>query len=270
MDKSIDFLDKDSRLKARVISMEQELRTLAVDTIAANVAGYSPEEVAAMVEFQILQGATDHELIPMMVKIRSLLKIEKMGLYSVLPGNYSSLKEATMSYARISASEFSNLMDWGKIIFPYITQDLGMSISEFWSEFSPSNVREITPYAKAIITGEPSKSNNVNDAVTKLFTDLNADPYSDTGKQDAIETLLGSARGATNESLRKTLRPESTPPIDILMLKRNGNSYIVAELSEDQTKMLMYAFGRHINITTIDLQKENPQSIPLIRQINGG
>lgn len=270
MEKSIDFLDKDALLKTRVLNMEQELRTLAVDTIANSVGSYSPEEVAAIVEFEILHGATDQELVPMMVKIRSLLKIEKLGLYSVLPGGYNSLKEAAMAYARISTSEFSNLMDWGKIIFPYITEIMGISISEFWAEFSPSNVREITPYAKAIITGEQSKSNGVNNAIAKLFEEINADPNSDIGKQQAVETLLGTARGASTENLRKSLRPDRTPPIDILLLRRNGNSYIVAELSEDQTQMLVYAFGKHINLTTIDLSKESPRNIPLLKQINGG
>jgi hypothetical protein len=102
------------------------------------------------------------------------------------------------------------------------------------NEIGISNLRELTPVLKAIITGVEPKSNTAKeslgvilDEVDKTIEMSHEEVDEETRQKMAFEWALAAGL-ETNRTLRKTLRPE--PPINAAILKRNGTSYLIAEL----------------------------------------
>jgi hypothetical protein len=70
-------------------------------------------------------------------------------------------------------------------------------------------------------------------------------------KAMAIQYALELGRG-TNAQLRKSIRPEHTPPIEFYVFQDNGKSYLVAEITYDQNEMLKRIAGKHSEFVYIN------------------
>jgi len=211
----------------------------------------------AMVEFEMLSLTRHYDLMSIAIRSEILERINKNNLWSVLPGGYSSLEEAIQEKGRISKSEYSNIMDLTNIIFPYIRDVLKRSIVEFWDSYGKSNIRELVPYLKSVITETPSSSDRVNTLVNSVYDEI--DHYLPDGVDAvsrtvaAVNCFLSKAEG-TNKMLRQELRTETTPPMTAFTYN-NGKYHILATLDDDQWLLLQRISREHISFQPVSREE---------------
>jgi uncharacterized protein YfbU (UPF0304 family) len=217
---------------------------------------FAAPEKLAMVEFEKLSLTRHYDLMAAVLRADILNRIETRNLWSIHPNGYSSLEEAVQDVGKMSKSEFSNIIDLSRIIFPFVRNALGRSIVDFWDEYGKSNIREMTPYLKAIITNEYSRSDLVNQVVADVYqkVDKILPDYAtaDDRKRAAVNHILSHA-GGTNKMLRAALRPDRTPPIT-MFTHNNGQRFIVAAVDDDQWTMLQRIGKEHFEFQPVAQQ----------------
>lgn len=257
-----------------ILQREQELRDLAIQNLeqAIQSKGYTGPEVQALVEYEMLRLSGDMDLATIQVKANIIGRIEKYHLYTVYPGDEHDAVNLANLNGNMSGSEYSNIKDLATIIFPYIERELDIPIPEFFKSYKKANLRELVPYLKVIITGKLSKQPNVNNVVDQIKNDVAIYPHEgdDDLKRLAVQELMEVARTVTNHEMRKALRPSNTKTIEAIILRRNGTSFILMELDEDQLLMLTRLADEHLDIiANIDLEKQDPLTIPPIKRLLG-
>ncbi len=228
-------------LYERLGEMRDEIADLAMQNVAklTEVGGFTGPEALALGEFEKLKLLNDYDLLTIMLKGEVITLIEKRGYHNLLPQQYATAPEAIEIEGGLSRSEQSNIKDINNIIIPYATQ-LNVSIAEFW-QTKKSNLREIIPYLKVMITGDPSALESVNDTVEDMVDDIrDIDPYLDDDEvvKQAVDNLVDAAQSETNKGLRELLRPNDIPPADAVIFMKNGTTIMVARLSGDQERRI--------------------------------
>jgi hypothetical protein len=261
-------------LSSHLLGIERVMHELVMENLKEAIESkkYSGPELLSMIQFEKLRMANDLDLASVLIKGKILKDIEDKNLWSVHPEHFSSLEDAARYY-KISKSMLSNVRDWYNHIFPYLQEKMGMSIPEIWEEIGVSNFREITPVLKSLITGERSKALSVNSSVEHILEDIEATAQAagqdldENGKKEmAVEWALDAAT-RTNDELRKAIRPERTPNILAALMQRNGTTYLLAELTEDQVIMLRRIAGSHFDFAYVDLEQDPPHRVPLVKQL---
>ena len=228
-------------LYERLGEMRDEIADLAMQNVAklTEVGGFTGPEALALGEFEKLKLLNDYDLLTIMLKGEVITLIEKRGYHNLLPQQYATAPEAIEIEGGLSRSEQSNIKDINNIIIPYATQ-LNVSIAEFW-QTKKSKLREIIPYLKVMITGDPSALESVNDTVEDMVDDIrDIDPYLDDDEvvKQAVDNLVDAAQSETNKGLRELLRPNDIPPADAVIFMKNGTTIMVARLSGDQERRI--------------------------------
>ena len=259
----MDALSTNNELERRVKSTYDQLERLARENLADKLKGYTGPQKLALIRFSMLELAADLDLVPLMVRGQIMEEIHKMSLHTQLPGSYNSEEEALEALGKLSRSEQSNIKDLTGVIFPYVQEHLGMSIQEFWTAArSKSNIREAVPYLKVAITGELSKSEAVNEAVKRLQAEVGTDT------DMLVDHIIDLAAAETNKGLRRALRPNASPPINAVMLRRNGTRYLLAEMTEDDVNRVLAT--DLFEIAHVSLEEYQPEKIPVVRRLIGG
>jgi len=242
-------------LEEKINQEQSRLKEMAMENLKAAISSkdFDQGEKMAMVEFEMLSLTRHYDLMSIAIRSEILQRIDNKNLWSVLPGNYNSLEEAIQEKGHISKSEYSNIVDLTNIVFPFVRDVLKRSVVEFWDSYGKSNIREIIPYLKAIITKASSSSNRVNSLVETIYEEVdgylpdNVDAVSRTVA--AVNLLLSKAEG-TNRTLRQELRAENTPPITAYTYN-NGKYYITASMDEDQWLLLQRLSKEHIDFQPV-------------------
>jgi hypothetical protein len=229
-------------LYQRLDEMRNEVTDLAMTNIGNLTDGghFTRPEVLAMTEFEKLRLLGDYDLLGVMLKGESITKIEKMELHNVLPASYTSPYEAIEIEVGLSRSEQSNIKDINNHIIPYVKERENVSIAEFW-QTKKSNLREIVPYLKAMITSEKSAIDSVNEGVDRFVEEVkDVDPTVDDEEatEVAIDNLIDTAKNETNKGLRSILRPNDIPPIPAIVFRNGVEIYIVGKATEEQIRGL--------------------------------
>jgi hypothetical protein len=231
-----------------VLSTEARLREMAVENIT-QLEGYTGPEIYALTLVEMLKLSNQQDLVTIIVKGKILLELEKGDLYSAIPGGYTSPEQAVQVLTGLSATQQSNFKNLVRYVFPYVEDELGQSVIEWWETLDKSNVYEALPYWRAIITGKPSKSAKVNQVLERIEATM-IDTEPDDHKKQLFAAITEAASG-TNEEMRKILRNEHTPIIDGVILRRNTRMYLNAEVNADQLVMLRRVAGDHLQLTNV-------------------
>ena len=244
-------------------NLEAQLEQAARQNLDAALEGnddFTDIEKMSMLKVEQLKLVNGMDLAALLMRGRLLVQIRDMGLWSTHPNSYPTL-EAMAIEIGITTSEMKDIETLTGVIFPYLENDLGIHVAQVWEEIGKSNFRELCPVLNAIITGEQSPSPRVNDAVERILDDVAATAQAAGQEleeaqlqQTAVGRLLEAGR-LTNRELRQQIRPERTPSIEALMIRSNGGSVLVANLTQDQVEMLNRRLGTSIETQTIEEER---------------
>lgn len=254
----------DPILSKTLLSFETNLREKAQSIVNGAGNGYTGPQLKAMVLFEELKLVSDMELAAVLVRGYILQEIEKDSLWTEHPQGYSSLKEAAQAFGT-SISMLSDTKALYDIIFPAISS-LGLSVPELWEDIGKSNFRAITPILRAIISGTKSKGKEVNEALDKVWEEVDKDgPYdSDVDrKRAAIENVLDAAK-KPNSELSKILSKYS---INSLLLSIGGKFFLLTAMDEDEKNTLIKRFGKMLDVRYVDGNGYKLEDIPEVRTL---
>ncbi|HMN10988.1 MAG TPA: hypothetical protein PKD55_01535 [Bellilinea sp.] len=249
-----------------VIEMEQKLeQTVALEPIDP---GFTGPEILAIREFKKLEAMNSYDLAGVILRYKIMKKIESMNLHTVLPGNYS-LEEAYEVVGRMNRTQQSVVKGLNEVVFPY-TRSIGIPTEQLWNEVGKSNLADVLPHLKVVITGTPSKSAGVNKAVERLYTQIDTlGSYSPSERRRmAVERLIAHG-SATNAELRANL-DEDQDRAQVAFLHRNGTTFLIAELNPDQAEKMHNRLAQKADIVHVSLEKEKPLTIPVIKKLLEG
>jgi hypothetical protein len=265
-------LTHDTLLAQKIDQIEKEILEAAVaDTQnALSNPSYSGPQKIAILEFAKLKQTANYDLLNILIRGKSLSKIHEMKLWTQLPGAFSSAEEAVAVEGKLSKSEQSNIRDLYDTVFPFVQNELGQSLVEFWNNIQWSNIREIIPYLKVVITGVKSKRASVNQAIENIENDvlsLMSGEVTEEEKRKAVaEQLIETAASENNTNLRNNLRPGETPPIDMIVLTIDGYRYAVAKMDEDQFARLQNANSAKSKLFEFAFA-DAPKRVPIVREL---
>lgn len=246
-----------------ITEQRYKLEDLALENIGKIEPGkFTGPEILAIKTFEMLSLTREYDLATIILRGQLIKEIKDKNLWSVHPENFPSASEAIAAKCGISRTQQSNIEALCNHIFPYIEQELGVSLPEFWADISPTNITEIVPHLMQIITGKESKSQKVREQLEKVYGEVEG---AEDENRAAIEQLVEVARG-TKEDLRKALRDVRTPELEIAIIRKDDRTVILAEPDSDQLKMLFRIAGDHIETSFVDLEQEDPSDIPIIRR----
>lgn len=223
----------------RLTQIKLEVADLAVENVGnlINGGGFTGPEVLALTAFEKLKLLGDYDLINILLKGEIINDIESKNLHTVLPDPYSNPELAIEIEAGLSPTEQSQIKDLTNTIVPWIISKNEMPVAEFW-QIKRSNLREIIPHLKVLITQKPSDTGSVNDTVNRLkdsVRDVDPDIEDDELTDVTISQLIEAAKNTKNRELRDHLRPQEIPPMDAIVVDfENGNKFIFAKADQDQ------------------------------------
>jgi hypothetical protein len=214
----------------------------ALENAGIDLDAYTQPERRAMVKLEQLKLIGDLGLAEVLLRGKLIQEIENEALWSVHPNQYASMQEAAKDQG-ISPSEYSNIRNLYNIVFPYLTQVLGLNLAEIWEEVGKSNFRELCPYLVRAMTGETSSSHNVEGAYAMLVDDLQASNAAsgvtmtaEQVQQAVIEQLLEAGQ-LPNRQLRARIRPErpNSFAVHVVDYDHNGRPVkVVIALVDDE------------------------------------
>ena len=241
---------------------------------------YTETERMAMLKIEELRLVNGLDLAAVLLRAEYLQEIERNNLITRHPAGYTTLGEMAQDQG-ISLAELSQTLDLANVIFPYVVETLGIGIPQLWEEIGKSNMRELVPVLKRIITGEEARG-TVEDAAVLFLEDVTAtfaaadDERADDDDavvQEAVEQLLLHGATLTNRRLRQQIRPERTPIIPVTTITDNDDVIILAAMDADQWTMFMRKMGTSVDPLpfvaprNIAQRQREALQIPVLRRI---
>jgi len=246
---------------------------------------YTEIEKRAMSAIEELKLINGMDLAAILMRGEIIKQIRDEALFSWHPGHYGTMEEMAQDQG-IGKSELSNVCDLCFIIFPFMEDELHMNVADTFERIGKSNMRELVPVMKAIITGNVTTAVQVavdaqlNDVaatvrVTAEGAGIEPDLSTENLRRLAIDNLITNGQQMTNRDLRETIRPTRTAQPDAITINSGGRRFLIAEMTDEQ----MVAFGRKVGAwmtpTQIDLP-EDPSArrmeaarILVVRRISG-
>lgn len=258
---------------------------LAASEQGGTLEGFSAIELRALLYTEMLNLSKGLGFAELMVQGRIVGTMERESLHSVHPAGYTTLDELAQDQG-ISVSELSQVRDLTQTIFPWVTTNLSYDAAYMWNEVGKSKLRELVPLLKRTITGdiargtvETSYQAVVNDL---LATRLVADPGEEAPEGLPLqilvaEQLIEHGITMTNANLRQTIRPDRTPSLEPVIVRRFSNGqaesqlYIVMQVSDDQMTMLERRLHGHWDpVRTTASNEGDVKTIRMVRQLLEG
>lgn len=246
---------------------------------------FSAIELRALLYTEMLNLSKGLGFAELMVQGRIVETMERESLHSVHPGGYTTLDELAQDQG-ISVSELSQVRDLTQTIFPWVETHLTHSAAYMWNEVGKSKLRELVPLLKRTITGtiargtvETSYQAVANDIMaTFLVANPGAEPPTGEALQILItDQLIDHGVTLTNANLRQTIRPDRTPSLEPVIVRRftNGQAdsqlYVVMQVSDDQMTMLERRLHGHWDpVRTTASNEGDVKTIRMIRQLLEG
>lgn len=267
----------DSLEKSAAVSIRQ-----AADEGGVELSNYSAIEQRALLFGEMLNISKGLSFAEMVVQGRIISTMERESLYAAHPGGYRTLDELARDQG-ISASELSNVKDLTQIIFPWVQENLQLEPIALWQEVGKSNLREMTPLLKRIITGEEARG-SVEASYTALANDIAATAQAagetltdEQVQRHAVDQLINHGMTMTNADLRQTIRPERTPSLEPVIIRRfhdgnrGSNVYVLFRVNEDQMTLLQRRLHGYWDPVRATASSEaDVRSIRLVRQLVDG
>lgn len=238
-----------------------------VATAIGDAADYTLLEMRSMETIEELKLVNGMDLAAILLRGKLLRQIETEALWSYHPNQYSTL-EAMAREQGISLSELSNVRDLCFTLFPYMEETLGMNVALTFENIGKSNMRELVPVLKAMITGEDARG-SVQTSVERFLGDAAATEASaaaaenraaDTTPENlrrlAVENLLTAGEQMTNADVRRHIRQGHTPGIATTVVRSNGRRIIVLSADDDQYLMFQRKMGSYMEPIEFSLPED--------------
>ena len=252
-------------LSTALLGLEGQLERAALANVQQADHGFTDAERHSAMVCEKLKLVNGLDLAAVLLRGKLIKEIEDNGLYSIHPAHYQRMEDCARDQG-ISLSEYTNTRDLCFVIFPFIEESMGLQVAAMWEAIGKSNFRELVPVLKAIITGQEPASASTRGAVNNILNDVAAtaraagEALDDAQlRRQAVDNLLTNAGQMTNRDLRATLRPDPTPPINAVVVGRNGRRYVVAEVDEDQITVLRRKVGASMDMAELALP-DNPRA----------
>lgn len=259
----------------------------AAQTIDAQYAPGSlrPVQRSAMVMVQAFRDISSLDLAAVLLRVHYLNAIQQGNLLTVHPGEYSSLAQMA-SLNGCSVTEMTTSLDLVNIVFPYLRNELNLSIGEVWATLGKSMLKEMLPVLKSLITNRDADAATTKAAVERFFQEaldgMAADPNwlpviqqaedprtPEPERQEAQREVQREARRRAARHLvelgghlpvaemRQHLRPEPTPPIEFMQVTQtDGSVLLVANPTPDQLAVLRHRMDHRAQIQPLDLPED--------------
>ena len=249
------------RLASPVASKMDELERMA----SYNLAGVDltgPERIAALA-FEKLRLAQENRFASDILAGIVMAEIEANNLWSVHPERYNSAEEG-YEIIGLSKSEVSDMRRMVGTIFPFLAKmekEHGMDFdaTETVTAVGKSNMRTITPHLCVVITGEPSKQDNVNEFANRIVTMVEEQfkkmniraPYEKI-QMHAVKNILEIGRGRSMD-LKKEIKKEEQHEIKGFTCGNGKVRYAVLELAtEDDFGIFSHLEAKYFNLGYLD------------------
>lgn len=169
-----------SILATALTGLEAQLQRAAecnIRAMANDGDGFTQAELRAMKTIEELKLVNGLDLAAVLLRGKLIRQIEEEALWTIHPERYDTFEQMARAQG-ISPSELSNVRDLCFTIFPYFEETLGVPVAQIWENIGKSNMRELVPVLKSIITGQPSNSASVNRSVDRILDEVVARPNS--------------------------------------------------------------------------------------------
>ena len=154
----------DLSLSTTFMGLQNAIEATAQRNVDQATAGesYTAIERRSMLICEELHLVNGMDLAAVVLRGNLIRQIRDEALYSVHPEGFQNIEQMAASIG-ISQSELSNIIDLTDTIFPYLTETLHMNIALVWEDIGKSNMREMVPVLKGIITGQDPNSRTVSE-----------------------------------------------------------------------------------------------------------
>jgi hypothetical protein len=270
-----------TQLSSVLNGLEEQLYNAARANMLQSVdpTQYTQSEIEAIVAVEQLRLVKGLDLAAIFLRRKLIRKIEEEALWSQHPNHDEFPNMATLAMrVGISKTQLTNEKTLCDIVFPYFTANLNMQPSEVFENMCRSNLTEILPILRVMITGEqsPSANNNhaalsaMDNAAATLISAATANgqpaPTTDEIRNAAITELVEHAANMTNAQIRGHVRPSAVTPINPVVTSTEGRRFIIAELDEDQWLNFQRKLGAFIG--TPNYVERNVRTLPIVRTLN--
>lgn len=242
-------------LAVTLINLEEKITEAAQANVLQMIAGgdYTETEIYAMTVVEKLKAVNGLDLAAVLFRGKYIKEIREKNLLSLHPGRdggYRTLRDMAKDQG-ISASELDRTDDLCNIIFPWVTENLGMPIAQFWESIGKSNLIDLLPILKALITGEAPTHGDTRASVARVLEDVRENAVGEvTGDElrfRAIGQLIEHGQLLPNRELRNHIRPDRTPNIQAIGFDGRGAKVMVLRLEPSQEAMFWRLVGRHVD-----------------------
>lgn len=213
-----------------------------------------PERLA-QAAIEAIKRTNEIETTALIARGHLISMIKRRNLWEYLPNRYNSAEEAIEAETGLSRTQQSIAETLASVLLPYASE---RGMLERITQIPKSNLAEILPVARTLITGEASKSKRVNEKATELMHEF-GDP--DT----ALEHVLSLAETLPTAELRRSLQRD-TDPIQFVLYVNGDRMFLLAEVDEPQVECLRRM--SFVEMTTV--VNEPPNRLPILKSILGG
>jgi hypothetical protein len=247
---------------------------VAVDDANADLQEYSAIEQKAMLYTEMLNQTKAVDYASIMLKGRILDTIIVESLHAAHPAGYGTLEELAQDQD-MSVSELSNILDLTRVILPWIETNLNMMPEQVFNEIGRSNLRELVPILKRVITLEEGRQ-SIDNAFERLWEgsietlpatmdDLTnedgelAGHHTQTVQRALVDQLLSDGMTLTNANLRQTIRPERTQSINAYLFRLpDGNKLLLSVLDDSQDEMMARRMHGYWDVGNMVVREHQP------------
>ena len=260
------------QLSSRLVELKSDIEAAAWANVEAVLADYpdmTDLQKRSMFYVDQLKQINGLDLAAVLFRGEVLNIIVQENLHAVHPGQYTTLQEMAAQNG-ISMSEISQTLDLVNVIFPYLTENYAKPLAQWWEEIGKGKFREMTPVLKSLITGELPGRGSTRESVQRILDEglevaeaAGEDTTQVAVQQEVrarvIDELLDLGRTMPNERLRQHIRPERTQPIDATIVTVGEERFIMAQMDEDQLRLLSRQMRGRLNLIPVDLPNDPRQ-----------
>lgn len=249
---SIQTLEPNTGLMEQVELLSQRLEEKALEYVKkeyGSLKGYTLPEIEAMVELMKYKMLDEMEVIPLLVKARIASRLNQ--IWMVHPNKAGTKREFIVANG-LSKSHFYDLVALHDDVLPLLNK-FGVDTMQFLKERKGSNIREMLPMLKAVLTGEASQRPSVNNRIAQLTEEIKeiTPNMSDEDVRREIASRILEASQGTNAELSNFLNPDPTPAIVATLTEVEGNVILLAEMDYDQAQMMFRLMKEHLEVMTM-------------------
>lgn len=252
---------------------------------------YTETEKEAMLIVESLRQVNGLDLAAVLLRAKYLKIIEERNLVARHPGGYTSMSQMAADQG-MSISELSQTLDLVNVIFPYVEEHMGISAAQLFETIGKSNLRELVPVMKAIISGEAPITGSARASMEAILDDVaatmraadipletdEAGNLTENGiaelRQRAVAQLLDQGATLTNRQLRAHVRPVRTPAIPFWAINSGeGERTVIASFTDAQWELFQRKMGQAADVfyyTPVNdtaVRQRDLLSIPEVRRI---